>query len=518
MQVHKANKKAWMASWEVLSAIFIFIVTVGVSSNGHAQQAPGSQPMFVSGTTDSMQVPLYKSRIIQVRAPVKTVSVGNPEIADILILQPRQVYVVGKALGTTNVVLWDQNDRAVAAVDLEVTHDLDSLKTKLYDLFPQEKIEVRSSNGVVVLSGQVSGPSKMDAALKLASSFTPRGEKDKEGRVLNLMQVGGAQQVMLEVKVAEINRTVLKRLDINWNAFYPGSKWTLGGVSGGARFPDAIFEGLSGGDRIPIFPGSQPSGPALDEFAPDPLSITDKGLFASFLSQDFLFNSVIDAAKNNGLARILAEPTLTTLTGQQATFLSGGEFPIPVPRGDEGITIEFKEFGVGLGFLPVVLDSGNINLKVDVSVSQLSSAASIVVGQAGTETEFAVPSLTTRSSSSTVELSDGQTIAIAGLVNDSLREQINKFPGLGDVPILGMLFRSQEFQKDQTELVIFVTPRFARPVLPELVKLPTDAFVEPTDLEFYLLGRMEGARPQTYSQPTGGVQKGGPEGAFGHQL
>lgn len=512
---HLRINRWWLYCMVAASAIASF----GHFPAGHAQQVgSGNEMLHVSGTTDTFQVPLYKSRILQLRTPVAQVSVGNPEIADILIFQARQVYVVGKALGTTNVVLWDRNNRVVAAVDVEVTHDLATLKQKLYQLLPNENIQVRSSNGIIALSGEVSSVVKMDTALKLASSFAPRGEKDKEARVLNLMQVGGAQQVLLEVKVAELRRDITKRMGINFNAIVAGNPLKIGAVSGGARFPDAIFEGADGlGGRIPVFGGEPPIGPVIDEFAPNDLSIADKGLFASFLSGDVLFNAVIDAAKNNGLAKILSEPTLTTLTGQTATFLSGGEFPIPVPGEDGQVTISFKEFGVGLEFLPVVLDSGRINLKVNIAVSELSAANSVVVGVAQTRNVFAVPALTKRSSSSTLELSDGQTMAIAGLISDNVREAVDKFPGLGDIPMLGMLFRSQQFIKDQTELVIFVTPRFAKPTPPELVRLPTDSFVEPSDLEFYLMGKMEGTRPRA-AQPTETLQKGGLEGAFGHQL
>ena len=201
--------------------------------------------------------------------------------------------------------------------------------------------------------------------------------------MINLLQVSGAQQVMLEVKVAEMQRSELRRLDAQFNAFNTGN-WKLGGVNGGATFPDVVFPGVTLPDgtqipagRLPVFDGIAPWGPAIDEFAPNPMKIQNQGLFASFLSNDFLFNLAIDAAKDKGLAKILAEPTLTTLTGQEARFLSGGEFPIPVPQGQIRTTIEFKEFGVGLTFLPVVLGAGVINLKLNVSVSELVSANSV---------------------------------------------------------------------------------------------------------------------------------------------
>jgi pilus assembly protein CpaC len=210
----------------------------------------------------------------------------------------------------------------------------------------------------------------------------------------------------------------------------------------------------------------------------------------------------------------LAEPNLTTLSGQEAKFISGGEFPIPVPNGDFGITVEFKEYGVGLVFLPIVLDSGLVSLKVNVTVSELVEDNSVALGFAEglSSTNFFIPALTKRAANATVEVPSGQTIAIAGLINEKLRESVDKFPGIGDLPILGPLFRSQEFIKGQSELVIFVTPRLAAPFSPDLVKLPTDAFVEPNDTEFYLMGKLEGGNPQM------GPDKSGAEGKFGHEL
>jgi pilus assembly protein CpaC len=204
---------------------------------------------------------------------------------------------------------------------------------------------------------------------------------------------------------------------------------------------------------------------------------------------------VLDIAKQNGLAKILAEPTLTALTGQEAQFLSGGSFPIPVGDND-GIKVDYKDFGVKLLFVPVILDDGRINLKLNISVSELLPTNSLIVAPITTSgvanSVFAIPALSERRALSTVELSDGQTIGIAGLINESMRESIDKFPWLGDIPVLGQLFRSQAFQKGETELVILVTPKLAKPLKPSDIKLPTDSVVEPSDAEFYILGRMEG--------------------------
>jgi pilus assembly protein CpaC len=339
-----------------------------------------------------------------------------------------------------------------------------------------------------------------------------------------MLQVGGAQQVILEVKVAEMARTVLRQLDTDLQFLWFENDSKLGFVNGGASFPNALVDTLDAGGNpvlreIPLFPGA-PLGPNLDLFDPNTPTISDKGMLFSHLSSDLFVQAAIEASRQKGLAKILAEPVLTALTGEEARFLSGGEFPIPVPQGNDTVTIEFKEFGVGLGFLPVVLDTGRINLKLNVDVSEIRADNSVLVGVPNASSGFFVPALTKRSTATSVELGDGQTIGIAGLINDNLREVVDRLPGLGDLPILGQLFNSQQFVSGQTELVIFVTPKLARPVTPEDVKLPTDNFVAPNDLEFYLMGRMEGRQPRDQKQDAQSAALAASPDAqkFGHEL
>lgn len=484
------------------------------------------------------RVPLYKSTVVALAQGVRRVSVGNPGIADILVLRDTEVYVVGKAVGTTNVVAWDSSNRLFASFDVEVTHDLDTLKTKLHQLLPGEKIEVHSAQEQLILAGQVSSLVRMDAARQLAQSFLPdcvRAESSapvdpgvsgkfpsspdpscKKGAIVNLMQVGGAQQVMLKVTVAEMARSVVRRLDSNFNLMRFGGSYTGGAVSGGASFPDALDPS---GLIAPIFAGgNSPIGPATDLFSPTTPAIDATGLFLGYMNGKHYLQAVMDISKRQGLAKVLSEPTLTTLTGQEAQFLSGGEFPIPVPQGNGGsTTIEFKDFGVGLKFLPLVLDSGRINLTLNVSVSEISADNVVAIRAANTTSSFVIPSLTKRSASSSVELSDGQTIGIAGLINDNVRDFVSKLPGLGDIPLLGALFRSQEYVSGQSELVIFVTPHLARPIAPERIRLPTENFVPPGELEFYLMGRIESAdSPARTSQFT--APRNMPQGRFGHEV
>lgn len=467
----------------------------------------------------SLAVPLHKSIVIKLPNPVGRVSVANPELVDMLVINSREIYLVGKRLGTTNAILWDRAKRVQEIIGLQVTHDLAGLKQKLHRFLPGENIQVASSQESIVLSGEVSSPQKMSAALDLAKTYLmdeerQNGKGDNGSQLLNLLQIGGAQQVLLEVKVAEISRSLVRRLDIDFSAFSTDSSWSLGAVNGGATFPDAIISDPVLGDvRVPHFSG-QVWGPAVTELAPSESTIENTGVFMQYLSGDFFLELVIDAAKNKGLAKVLAEPNLTTLSGQEAKFISGGEFPIPVPQDNGSVTVKFKEYGVGLIFVPVVLDSGLVSLKVNVSVSELADDNALRLGFAEglSSTNYFIPALRKRAANATVEVPSGQTIAIAGLISENLRENLRKFPGLGDLPILGNLFRSQEFVKGQTELVIFVTPRLAKAFDSELAKLPTDDFVEPNDTEFYLLGKMEGRRPSL------GPDKTGAEGKFGHEL
>lgn len=478
-----------------------------------AAQATPAVVATPAANTSDVQVPIYKSRVLTTRTAVKRISVGNPEIADILITSPTQLYLLGRSLGSTNVLLWDSGNRLIDSLDLEVVHDLGGLKSKLHQVLPNEPIEVFSAQGALVLRGQVSSAAVMDSALRLAQSYSEPapGTAAEPGamaqaspaaqrplQLINLLSVGGSQQVMLEVKVAEMQRNLFKNLNVRFNALDFGSsgRWSGGGFNNGA-------------------------GLGFDEDGlvnPTTLFGDGTGIFGQFLSDNFLFNVVLEAAKDNGSAKVLAEPTLTTLTGQQAEFISGGEFPVPITE-DDGITIEFKEFGVGVKFLPVVLDSGRINLNLNVSVSELSNANSLVLDTGlesilGNGVSQVIPSLTKRSAQSTVELGNGQTIAIAGLISQNTRDFVSRFPGLGDLPVLGQLFRSQQFIHGETELVILVTPHLAQPVDAKTVRLPTEHFVEPSDAEFYLLGKTKG-RGVDRAVP---VSLGISEGRFGHDL
>ena len=468
-----------------------------VIASGNALAADVSTRVRLSkGGTQDLVAPLYKSSIVELDRPAARISVGSPDIADILILRSTQLYVLGKDIGTTNVLLWDKQDVLIGTLNVEVTHDLESLKGKLHDILPDEFVSVYSSQRNIVLTGTVSSVTAMNAAIQLADGYLQQmatavnsqefeaddsrsSREDKAvGEIVNLMKVGGGQTVMLEVKIAEVSRDEFRGWDTAFAAAWTGSsRWNPLGAA--KDFVPGILGGPMGSDTT---------------------------LLGTFTSSSFKFDLALSAAKEKGLARVLAEPTLTTLTGSEANFLSGGSFPVPVPQGLQTVTIEYKAFGIQLTFLPIVLGSGHINLKLDVDVSEITG-----------ESQFG-PTLSNRTVSSTVELKDGQTMGIAGLISENMRESIRKFPGLGDIPVLGQLFTSSQFQKGESELVIIVTPRLAKPIAPQDIRLPTDSYIEPNDWEFYLLGRMEGRGSKASQAPPMADGNGGVDGDYGQQI
>jgi pilus assembly protein CpaC len=390
---------------------------------------------------------------------------------------------------------------------------VNSLKSKLHEFLPDEKIEVHSSQNRLVLSGQVSSQDNMMKALKIAETYAAAQQADKapdsrskdisETNVINLMSVGGAQQVMIEVTVAEVSRDLVRRFNTNFGFFESNGKFGWGGTSVGSTTTTA-------------------SG-AISTVFNSP-TIESTGLLGTFLDGDTLFSLALDIAKTNNTAKVLAEPTLTALSGAKAEFLAGGEYPIPVPD-DDGITIEYKEYGVGVKFIPTILSDKKINLNLAIDVSEVAASGSITYGGSSTGT-YSVPPFTRRSASSTLELADGQTIGIAGMFKNNVRDVISKFPGLGDLPILGQLFRSQNYVSGESELVILVTPHLAKPIDKAKVRLPTEGFVEPGDLKYYLLGQgayitspmhnaqVEPMEDDSYIEDS----KGGSEGVFGHEM
>jgi pilus assembly protein CpaC len=439
----------------------------------------------------SISITSGKSITLRTQSPVRRISIAAPETADAVVLPPTEIYITGKNPGVTNITLWGGDNKIIATFNVEVTPDLSGLKMKLHEILPDERgIKVTTTQDSITLSGSVSGPGYMEEALALVQSYAPR---DREGRpkVVNLLEISGVQQVMIEVRVSEMARTLTKQLGFNFSTV----------SSSGKQFGISLLNSLT---TIPS--SGFPANPIV-------VSSSVNGVL-SFLGNGATWTTFIDALQDNGLLRVLAEPTLITQSGKTANFLAGGEFPVPVPQASITtpiITIQYKPYGVGLNFTPTVLSGGRIHMVVSPEVSELDFSQAVTLGG------FIIPSITTRRVSTTVELADGQSFAIAGLLQEELKEDIQKFPLLGSIPILGALFRSSSFTKSETELVIVVTPHLVKPL--ELAKqtLPTDAFVEPNDFEYYLEGRFEGRDGERAPLPQT-LKKGGLEGEFGYIL
>jgi pilus assembly protein CpaC len=377
------------------------------------------------------------------------------------------------------------DNKVIAFLDLEISPDISRLKEMLHRILPDEKdIKVSTTHDHITLSGTISSSTNLANVLALAGPYAPLDE-EKKPKIINLLEVAGVHQVMLEVRVSEISRSLLRRLGINFN-YISSSGNNLG---------------LSLLNRLTTLPatGFPSSGIGVSEAV--------NAIFR-FIGQDTTWTLFIDAMKEEGLLKVLAEPTLITLSGKTANFLAGGEFPIPVPQttgaGGATITIEYKPFGIGLNFTPTVLSNKKINMLVAPEVSELDFSNAL------TTSGFVVPAITTRRVSTVIELADGQSFAIAGLLKDDVREIVSKFPLLGDIPILGALFRSSTFRRNETELIVIVTPHLVKPLDMAKQTLPTDSYVEPDDFEFYLLGNLEG---KGKVKPT---KESGLEGNFGH--
>lgn len=398
-----------------------------------------------AGSTSQLTVALNRALVVESDEPFAELSVANPAIADIATLSDRTIYVLGKAPGRTTLTLLGPEGRLITNVDVHVTADLAEFKERLRQILPGEPIEVRSANDGIVLSGSVSSTQKLERALDLARIYAPE-------KVSNMLMVAGVHQVLLKVRFAEMQRDVSKNLT----------------ATAGISQNDTFLFGF------PITGSGSFSGTAGTSFT------TFGGV---------QFDILLRALEEKGMVRTLAEPNLSALSGQTASFLAGGEVPIPVDEDDsDGLTIEFKPFGVELQFTPTVLGPNQIDLKILTAVSDVDDSIGINTG--GIE----VPGFSRREASSTLQIGDGESFAIAGLLNETFSSNISQIPWIGDLPVLGALFRSTGFQRRQTELVIIVTAHLVRPMRGEALSLPTDRVRPPSESDLFLFGRTGVAR------------------------
>lgn len=413
-------------------------------------------------------------KLINLPRPAKNVFIADPGIADLQVPSPRDVFLFGKRTGTTSLYALDANGHPILSATVTVTYDIADLQRLVQQEAPNSPIRFTSTPGGIILSGTVPDANTADKIRVAAARYI--GNKDT---LINNLKVSGSQQVNLRVRVCEVDRQVTKDLGFNWETFVQPGSFTFG-LASGRTFLAPGAAGTAFGSLI------QRAAP------PNNVTAVPGSLFANFTGNRANVNALIDALADQNLVTILAEPNLTAISGHTASFLAGGEFPIPVQQTATGvgggITIQFKQFGVSLAFVPTVLADNRISIKVRPEVSQLSNQGAITLNS------ITVPALTVRRAETTIELGSGESFAIAGLLQNNSSTDINKFPALGDVPVLGPLFRSTSFQRNQSELVIIVTPYIVRPSGAAL-HAPTDGFQPASDLERIFLQRFNAISP-----------------------
>jgi len=407
----------------------------------------------------ALNVPMDRAVVVESDVAFTELSIANPNIADISSLSERTIYVLGKQPGRTTLTLLGGDGRLISNVEVHVTPDVAEFKERLQQILPGEPIEVRTANDGIVLSGTVSSIARLDRALELANRYAP-------DRVSNLMSVGGTQQVMLRVRFAEMQRSVSKQLS---------SSIALGGNTLGGDLGVALGTGGNVGDtaRVSSLAGNLPAN-----------NTNSGATLFGFNAGGIEVGILLEALEERGVVRTLAEPNLTALSGQEASFLAGGEYPIPVAQDGGSITVEYKPFGIQLNFIPRVVDGDIINLELRASVSSIDPTNGF------NQNGFTIDAFKTRETSTTVEMRDGESFAIAGLLLDDFSDLNNQVPWLGDIPVLGALFRSASYQRQQTELVIIVTPHLVTPTRGEALALPTDRVRPPTERDLFLFGRV----------------------------
>jgi len=418
--------------------------------------------------TSVIDVEINKGTPIHLSSPAVSVAIADPAIADVQVISPRLIMVAGRGVGETSVLAVDARDQVILQSTVNVTHNLSRLDRALKDINPDSAITTSSADNAIVLKGKVDSPVLSEKLQRLASGFLS-GDKQQ---VINMMDTSGSDQVMLKVKVVELQRSELKRFGINWESVIRTGSFVFGLGQG----RDFIGNTLDAAGNANAF---------------DRTATGENSLVAGYNDGQTNLNTMIDALEADGLVSVLAEPSLTTRSGQQASFLAGGEIPIPVQGRDNTITIQYRQFGVSLQFTPIVLSKDKISLTVLPEVSALSEDNRVT-----TASGVSVPSITTRRASTTVDLGSGQTFAVAGLLRNDTSNSVSKFPVLGDVPVLGTLFRSTQFRNNQTELVILVTPYIVKPVDdPAKLATPLDGLVPANDFERILLGKLAQETP-----------------------
>ena len=452
-----------------------------------------------------LSIGVNQGQLVRLPRPVNSVFIADPAIADVQVKSPQLIYVIGKSAGTTTLYAVSDKDDVVLNAEVNVQYDANRVQQAIRDLVPHSNISVNSVADSLVLSGTVYSAADGDNIRSIAQRYV----KDAK-QLIDDTKIDAPNQINLRVRIAEMSRTIVKQFGFNWSSVFNNGKIAFGLATGVPALLDVGQGNFPTTSSSTTIPGG-PSPPAFNTLEQSQLGgATNNNLFGGVKTKSLNLNTLIDALDNHGLVTILAEPNLTAISGEPASFLAGGEFPIPVPAGNGLVGIDWKKFGVGLNFVATIASADRISLHVMPEVSELSSVGAIVIDS------ISVPALTTRRAETTVELASGQSFAIAGLLQNNVSQNIDKFPWLGDVPVLGQLFRSEAFQRNESELVIIVTPYLVHPIATASRALaPTDGFVPSTDGQLVLHANENQQRPPASpaaTQRTSGAGLVGPVG------
>lgn len=471
-----------MGVWQrVIDRIFVALAAAAVGMTLFAADAAAQS----NKPTRSLALAVNAGDLVRLPRPATKVFIADPEVADFQAASPRSLLVFGRKAGQTTLYALSEDDEVILSRLIIVSHDLRQLQSLIDRELPRSDVRVRSTPAGIVLFGRAMSAMEADHAARIATGFT-----SIEDGVINQIEVTTPNQVNLRVRVVEMAREVTRRFGFNWESAI-GIGDAVFGIATGRDF-------LQGGANL---------------FTTDPTLVgTGGGSLAGgiFRENGDVVASMIDALAQENLITVLAQPNLTALSGETASFIAGGEFPIPVSQSEDRVTIEFKQFGVVLDFTPTVLSPNRISMRVRPEVSELTEEGAITQGG------IVIPAITLRRTETTIELASGQSFAVAGLLQDETRSNISKFPGLGDIPILGALFQSESFQRNETELVIIATAYLVRPTSVGDLADPVAGFEPPSDLERILSGkvaRVAGAAPEDIAKP-GGLRLVGEAGFY----
>lgn len=421
-----------------VAALTVLLLALAPAAPAWAQAAGGDAPR------GAITVEASKGRLIRLDVPVKTVFIANPEIADVQVKSPKIIYLLGKKPGETTLIAVDENDRVLVNVGVTVNHNLSRLKRAIDAVLPGNRIGVRSVDGAVVLTGTANSPTDANTAYEIALRFVSKKEE-----IINQVSMTGPSQVNLRVRVVEISRDVTKQLGINWDMVIQGSMGVVALATGAPTATNFLSNVINGTGSPSLFNTRRLSAAGQG---------TVNNLGVTFRQGDVTMNALIDLLERDGLVRTLAQPNLSAMSGKSAHFLAGGEIPIPIPQSDGVITIEYKPFGVKLSFTPLIQNHNRISMRVYSEVSQLTTTGAITLQN------ISVPALTTRKAETMIDVASGQSFVIGGLLQNNVTRDVNKIPWLSDVPVMGKLFTSESFRRNESELVIIATPYIVEPV------------------------------------------------------